>query len=392
MSRAHGIAAFLATASLLGALVALAGDEGPTRPDIRTVAGGLHDGHAFGPRIRGDGLWVAYGVREQVKGTFKTSYYARDIEGGLFRSVWPNAHPSFAEGEGTASFTDLVGFEWAPDGEHNAMVALHKSKREEVLMETQKVRFTGPGSQREPAIAPDGTRLVVVSEDGGNTDLWVSDTVDEAPILQLTFSPENEQAPQWHPKEPQIIHEVRNPLGSDIYFFDLDSFEHTALIRAGTSDETDPSYEPGNGERFAFLSNKDDPQGLRFDLFVATPGDSLPTPVIRNVRRSEKSKGYCWDPLGRYLIATVDDEAGGYPLVIAPTDGSAEPRKLVDTQDNMDPTLVSMGSTVRLIWVALDMSQPEEKRFRVVHLADFDLSDLGGIAGFGGASDGARGG
>jgi Tol biopolymer transport system component len=335
---------------------------------------------------------VAYGVREEVKGTFRTSYYARDIDGGLFRSVWPNAHPSFVDGEGTASFTDLMGFEWAADGDHNVMVALHKSKREEVLMETMNVRFTGPGSQHEPAIAPDGTRIVVVSENNGNSDLWVSDTVDQAPVLQLTFSQESERSPKWHPRLPRIIHEVRNPLGGDIYFFDLDSFEHTALIRWGTSDEADPSYEPGNGERFAFLSNRDAPDGLRFDLFVATPGDPLPKPVIRNIRRSDKSKGYCWDPLGRYMIAVLNDKEAGYPLVIAPTDGSEEPMRLVSTVDNMDPTLVSMGSKIRLMWVALDLSRPEDRRYRVVHLADFDLSELGAVAGLGAGGSGARGG
>ena len=386
MRRTRIAAAFVAAALVTAAWGALAGEGEATAPEIRKVAAGLHEGHAFGPRIRHDGEWVAYGVREQVKGTFKTSYYRRDIEGGLFKSVWPNAHPSFVDGEGTASFTDLVGFEWSADGNHNAMVALHKSKREEVLLETMNVRFTGAGPQREPAFAPDGTRLVVVSEDGGDTHLWVSDTVDEAPILQLTFSSESEQAPAWHPKKPRIIHEVRNPLGSDIYFFDLDTFEHVPLYRAGTSDETNPTYEPGNGERFAFLSNKDDPQGLRFDLFVADPGDSLPKAVIRNVRRSEKSDGYVWDPLGRYLIAAVDDEAAGYPLVIAPTDGSQDPQPLVDTTDNMDPTLVAMGSVVRLVWVAMDTSRPVDKQYRVVHLADFDLTDLGGLALGSGAS------
>ena len=73
------------------------------------------------------------------------------------------------------------------------MVVLHKSKGEEVLLETMNVRFTGPGSQAQPAVAPDGTRLVVVSTNTeGNSDLWVADTVDAAPILQLTFTPDSE--------------------------------------------------------------------------------------------------------------------------------------------------------------------------------------------------------
>lgn len=352
--------------------------EDPTGP--RKVAAGLHDGDAFAPLLRPDGAWVAYGVREQVKGTFKTGYYARPLDGdGLFRSIWPNQHPSFKEGEGTASFTDLVGFEWGQDGEHSPMVALHKTKREEVLLETMNVRFSGSGSQSQPAVAPDGTRLVVVSEapDGSGTDLWVADIVDSSEPLQLTFSTgESETAPRWHPKEAKIIHEARNPLGGDIWVFDLDTFEHKPLLRLGTSDEIKPSYSP-DGKKFAFLSNKDDPAGERFDLFVATPGDSLPKAVIRGIRRSDKTKGYAWDPLGRFLIAPVDDANTGHPLMIAPIDGSAPPRALVATKDNLDPNIVTMSGKARMTWVATDLQRPEDKRFRIVYVQDFDLASLG---------------
>ena len=328
-----------------------------------------------------------------MKGTYTTKYYARDIDGGLFRSIWPNQHPSFGDGEGTASFTDLLDFEWAKDGQHSAMVVLHKSKGEEVLLETMNVRFTGPGSQAQPAVAPDGTRLVVVSTNTeGNSDLWVADTVDAAPILQLTFTPDSESSPAWHPKKSEIIHEVRNPLGSDIYVFNLDSFEHSALVRLGTSDEVAPSYSPDGGS-CAFLPNKHDPEGLRWDLFIADPDESLPRAIIRNVRRSEKSLGYCWSPLGRYVFAVQDDPIGGHPLVVARTDGSEEPMPFVDTRDNMDPTLVPMGAQIRLVWSALDMDRPEDKRYRVIHLTDFDLSQIGTVAGSGGeGGDSARGG
>jgi Tol biopolymer transport system component len=351
--------------------------EDPNGP--RKVAAGLHDGDAFGPMLRPDGKWVAYGVREQVKGTFKTSYYARPLEGdGLFRSIWPNQHPSFQKGEGTASFTDLVGFEWGREGEHSAMVALHKTKREEVLLETMNVRFTGSGAQVQPAIAPDGTRLVVVSDapDGSGTDLWVADIVDASEPLQLTFTSESETTPRWHPTEAKIIHEQRNPLGGDIWVFDLETFEHKALMRLGTSDEIKPTYSP-DGKQFAFLSNKDDPTGERFDLFVATAGDSLPKAVIRGVRRSDKSTGYAWDPLGRFLIAPIEDENTGHPLMIAPVDGSAPPKAFVSTKDNMDPNLIVMGSTARLTWAATDLQRPEDKRYRVVYVLDVDLASLG---------------
>lgn len=346
---------------------------------LRKVAAGTHDGHAFGPRIRPDGKWVAYGVREELKGTFVTKYYARSlVEEGVFRSVWPNAHPSFGEGEGTASFTDLVGFEWARDGEfdHNAMVALHKTKGEEMLMETMNVRLGGPGAQNNPAISPDGSRVVVVSETGGATDLWVIDTRDDSEPLQVTFTErDNEARPVWHPKGEKIVYERRNRLGADIWSFDFSTFEGEHLTKEGTSDELAPAYSPA-GKSLAYITNANDPEKLRWDVVVADSGGGLPKIVIPNVRRSEKSRGYVWGPLGKFIVAVQDDEAAGFPLVIAPSDGSKPPEKLSETVDNADPELVAFGPAVRLTWVAMDMDRPEERRYRIVMVSDYDLTEL----------------
>lgn len=373
----------LAVAALFAASPVALADETSAETkgggELRKVAAGLHDGHAFGPRIRPDGKWVAYGVREEDKGTFVTKYYARSlVEDGLFRSVWPNQHPTFGSGEGTASFTDLVGFEWARDGEydHNAMVALHKTKGEEVLVETMNVRVGGPGRQIEPAISPDGSRLVVASESGVNVDLWVVDTRDGADPLQITFTEkDNESRPAWHPKGEKIIYERRNRLGADVWAFDFATFSEVHLTKEGTSDELAPSYSP-DGKAFGYITNGNDPEGLRWDLVVQADEGALPKVAIPNIRLSEKSRGYTWGPFGKFVIGVVNDEKAGYPLVIAPVDGSREPVVLTNTRDNMDPEVVAFGPAVRLTWAALDMDRPEDRRYRVVYVSDFDVAEL----------------
>ncbi|MCO4772588.1 MAG: PD40 domain-containing protein [Deltaproteobacteria bacterium] len=359
--------------------VAFAEDEAEKAPTMRKVAAGVHSGDAFGPRVRPDGKWVAYGVREEDKGTFVTKYYARSlVEDGVFRSVWPNQHPSFDSGEGTASFTDLVGFEWSRDGvfDHNAMVAMHKTLGEEVLMETMDVRKGGPGKQNEPAIAPDGSRLVVTAETGLNTDLWVADTRDGADWLQITFTEkDNESKPSWNPRGSKVIFERRNALGADVWYFDFDTFEQSALTREGTSNEILPSYSPDN-ESFAYVTDGNDKAGLRWDLVVKKGDSGLPKTAIPNLRLSDKSRGYAWGPFGKFVIGVQNDEKAGYPIVIAPVDGSSPPVKLAETVDNMDPEVVAFGPAVRVTWVAKDMEKPEDRRFRVVMVGDYDVTDL----------------
>lgn len=351
-------------------------------PKVLRVGAGIHSGDLFAPQLRPDGAWVAYGVREEKKGTFRTSYYAREVNGGLFHAIWPKAHPSFTEGEGTASFTDLTDFAWLPDGRYNAMVVEHKDLQQEVLLQTINVRFTGSKNQSEPAVSPDGSQIAIVSEqeDGNGTELWISDTTDGSAPLQLTFSDASERSPSWHPTKPQIVHELRNRLGGDIYVFDLETFEQRPLVRAGTSDETLPSFAP-DGRRFAYLSNADSRDGLRWDLFVREATDTLARPVVRNVRRSERSKGYAWDPSGRHVVAVLDDAEAGYPLVLASVDGTSEPTVLFNTKDNMDPSMIAVGDAVRLTWVAIDEKAPEDRRYRIVYVVDFQPGELGGLAG-----------
>ncbi len=358
---------------------AFADGEGETESTQRKIAAGVHSGDAFGPRVRPDGKWVAYGVREEDKGTFVTKYYARSlVEDGVFRSIWPNQHPSFGEGEGTASFTDLVGFEWARDGvfDHNAMVAVHKTLGNEVLIETMDVRLGGPGAQDQPAIAPDGSRLVVASEAGLNSDLWVADTRDGADWLQITFTEkDNESNPSWHPKGTKVIYERRNRLGADVWSFDFDTFSEAHLTREGTSNEVAPTFSP-DGISFAYITDGNDKEGLRWDLVVKKGDSGLPKTAIPNLRLSDKSRGYAWGPFGKFVIGVQNDEKAGYPLVIAPADGSSPPVKLADTVDNMDPEVVSFGPAVRVTWVAMDMDKPEDRRFRTVMVEDFDVTEL----------------
>jgi uncharacterized OB-fold protein len=98
--------------------------------------------------------------------------------------------------------------------------------------------------------------------------------------------------------------------------------------------------------------------------------------AIENVRVSEKTRGYTWGPFGKFVIAVQDDAANGYPLVIAPIDGSRPPIRMSNTIDNMDPEMVGFGGAVRLVWAATDTDRPEGKRYRIVYVSDYDYTEL----------------
>ena len=57
---------------------------------------------------------------------------------------------------------------------------------------------TGVGWEAEPAISPDGTMVVYVSEEANNTDIWIIDAGGGEP-LRLTTDPATDDQPAWFP-------------------------------------------------------------------------------------------------------------------------------------------------------------------------------------------------
>ncbi len=376
----------LCTAFLLPTLASAGPKYAPPTPE--KVAAGLHDGHAVAPSLRWDGQWIAYGVEETRPDVMRSRYYARSLgEDATFRSVWPSQHPSFEGNEGTASFTDLIGFVWHPEGRTNAMVVRHKTKGAEVMLELLKVRFGGPGEQNQPVFSTDGKQAVVVAQGELGRELWVAKTEHDAELEQLTFTRDDERWPVWSPDGKHILHEIRNKKTgtSDLFLFDLEYYDQQPFLRLEGSDEIHPTYSPDGG-RIAFLSNKDDPAGKRYDLLVGLKDGSNLKTLIQGVRTTERSRGYHWDPQGRFVIAVQDDLKAGHPLVAVRADGEGKPKSLgISTTDNADPHFVLLHAGgdwpthMRLCWTAANPTA--HTAWRTTYRADVEIAQLLALLG-----------
>lgn len=418
-----GLAALLALA--LAPHAAQAGKWKP--PEATKVAAGLHDADQFGPQLRPDGQWLAYGVRDSAGKTEKLKWYARAVDGSSFNAIWPSNHPSFEGKEGIASFTDLVEFVWHPGGLTNAMVVRHKTKGDEVLLDYLKVRVGGPGSQRSPVFSPDGKTVVVVAQGDLGREIWLAPVQHEGKLEQLTFTVDTEAWMDWRPDGSEVLHEIINKKHgrSDLFSVDSKYYEQRVVLRLPDSDELRPSWTP-DGQRIVFLSNKDDPSGRRYDLFSAGPDGQDVRPLLQGVRVSVTSRNYAWDPRGRFLIVARDDAKAGHPLVVLRPDGSAVQSLGLATTDNHDPMLVLLAppeapaagqgagasrqpahdgaaeseppreapaegqpappiapqpTTARLVWTAPNSSAPEGRRYRVTWVADLDLAAIEALLG-----------
>ena len=185
-------------------------------------------------------------------------------------------------------------------------------------------------------------------------------------LEQLTFTRDDERWPDWHPDGQTVLHEIghRQKGTSDLFLFSLEWYDHSFALKLPASDEVHSSFSP-DGASMAFLSNRDDPAGKRFDLFLGQPGGTEFTALVRDVRFDEESLGYARDPEGRFLIAAQNTPAGT-PLVAVRVDGAKTIDLGFDSEQNLHPDLVLLegGKQVRLAWTAKNPAAREGADYR----------------------------
>lgn len=300
---------------------------------------------------------------------------AEDREGGLHREqMWTLG----ADGEltklGQASGM-IRNPSWLPDGGGVVFESSRLGFRDLFLVElggTERQLTDVAQGCFEPDVHPDGERLVYVSSEEGNADVYTRDLDGGAP-QRLTWSPRDDTAPRWAPNgehiawislrngrnvayvmnadgsKPRPIAEptddlrgqqdvVWSPNGDAVAFTQRHQGGHASVVvaalndgrvlfdsaaegtREGVVDEM-PAFSP-DGRALAFVSNREGDT----ELYVASLGKGAGSPV-----RLTRSEGPDWLPrwLPDTFVLPGADGSGRKshsraPTMIAPPSSASE--------------------------------------------------------------------
>jgi TolB protein len=139
-------------------------------------------------------------------------------------------------------------------------------------------RIPGDDESRwDPAISPDGSKVLFASPFDGNQDIFMIN-LDGSGIVNLTQSEVDENTPAWSPDGRRIAFSGKRVGGqSDIWVINRDGSGLERLTDHPNVD-TYPAWSP-DGTKIAFASTRDDPKNSRPDIYIL----DLETREVRNM-------------------------------------------------------------------------------------------------------------
>jgi TolB protein len=241
------------------------------------------------------------------------------------------------------------------------------------------VGLEGGGTNRQPAVSPDGTRIAFSSSREGNFSLYLVG-VDGQGLRRLTYSPSSDGEPAWSPDGSKIAF-VRgydgtgegyanlSPCAAEVYVVNVPGGLSGGVV---TADEvsltrgqggTDPAWSP-DGTRVAFSSQRDG----NYELYTMDPNGEG---VTRLTYTSSAEAEPAWSPDGSSLAyASQRARAGegcgwmGTPISPGQDDNGAEApgiylinlsrnrhRKLSGADGVTDPTWSPDGLSIAFVSV-----------------------------------------
>lgn len=198
-----------------------------------------------------------------------------------------------------AEYQDIHNYDLSPSGEW--LVFCGESEQESNLFlvsvnsaETKQVTHNNLSGQYVKW-SPDEQKLLFVSEQDGNQELYVMDS-DGTHQTRLTYTvDEDESWPTWSPDGSRILYLSEGGENRELYVMDADGSHQMRLTFTPNADESMPSWSP-DGRYIAYeehYSSELNP------LFIISP-DGVPTKV-GDERYFNNVWSYAWSPDSQYL-------------------------------------------------------------------------------------------
>jgi TolB protein len=221
---------------------------------------------------------------------------------------------------GSPSPTGQIVFATAGAGDSDIAVLDLGTRRTTVLTRNRAADFF-------PRWSPDGSRVVFVSDRGGDDDLYVM-RADGTSLRRLTRTRgAREATPAWSPDGRRILFARSTPAREhDVYVIDATGRNERRLTRGrSTWIDIAPAVSP-DGSTIVIASNRM-PDG-NLELFTLTPSGRIldrltHTPVGDAAAGDDNLPD--WSPDGTSILFTSTRDANGELYVTAP-DGSAQTR------------------------------------------------------------------
>ncbi len=233
---------------------------------------------------------------------------------------------------------------------------------------------SGPGDDRDPALSPDGQRMVYVTEVDGARELVLlrmaappatptaaAEAATEAPAVGAASGAQvltrlggsRTSSPSWSPDGARVVFSSDFDGDEEIYIISVDGESLAKLTDNEGIVDRDPAWSP-DGETIVFASDRDGPG--RTELYSVRPNG---TGVTRLTDAAGSSYQPAWSPDGETIVF-VSDRDRDADLYLMDANGSNE-RLLTrnDDAEDRDPAWSADGR-----WIVFG-SNRESRNFRL---------------------------
>lgn len=231
----------------------------------------------------------------------------------------------------TTSLMDQIVFWTNRDG--NAEIYVMNTDGSRIVNLTR-----APSFDSEPAISPDGKRVLFVTARDGNREIYVMNHDGSSPE-NLTNHPANDERPRWSPDGSKIAFTSDRSGAFNIFVMNADGSDPINVTNAQANGAT---WSP-DGTRIAFTSNRTGD----FEIFVMDSDGSNPVNLTNDPGRSDFAPA--WSPDGTRIAFTRNEgfeegALGPGEIFVMNADGSNRLNLTNDPANDINPSWSRDGS------------------------------------------------